>query len=110
MQAGIQYEMPMHGVVPAMGDAPAELVAMCNTAVDAVNLCMRLARIPMPLEDWANKLDMKKGTLSILLNGGTRKRRRYFNPDDFIFIQQIAGNRAIAQYFEMESKGMLNRQ
>jgi hypothetical protein len=104
-------EMAVFGLTKPITDAPPEYIAMCNDVVDAVNLCMNLSTVRYTRGAWALYLGMAEGSLSLILNkGGSSKRKRFINPDLFGQIQERAGNRAISQYFDMESRGLLNRQ
>lgn len=106
-----QREMPLMSELRlrAKQDAPAQLVAMCNNYREAVLLCIQLSNFTQDMI--ASRLGMAKGTFStILRRGGSEKRRRYLDPDLFEAIEDICGNRAITQYFEMQSRGQLNRQ
>jgi len=91
-------------------DAPAHLVAQCRTHQEAVQLCMRLSHVKRTETRWAEIYGTTRGTFNLLLNGGTKARKRYIDPEKFNLIQQWAGNRAIAQWFDMESRGLLNHQ
>jgi|14BtaG_2_1085337.scaffolds.fasta_scaffold00447_19 hypothetical protein len=86
------------------------LVAHCENYKQAVKLCMECSRTYYLRSDWAGKLGMCPGSLSTILDEGDEKRKRNLNPSLFTLIQQIAGNKAIAQFFEMELSGELNHQ
>lgn len=106
-----QREMPLMSELRlrAKQDAPTGLVAMCQNYRDAVRLCIQLS--PYSQDQIACRLGMAKGSFNLILNrGGTEKRKRYLDPDLFEAIEDICGNRAITQYFEMQSRGQLNRQ
>lgn len=97
-------------------DIPAHLVAQCRDYIDAVNLCMNESTVKRTRRAWASLLDevdgkMKEGTLNLILNrGGKSERKRTLDPNYFDVIQRLAGNRAISQFFDMQSKGLLNHQ
>jgi len=93
----------------AKQDAPASLVSQCQNYRDAVRVCIQLS--PFSQDQIAGRLGMAKGSFNLILNrGGSEKRKRYLDPDLFEAIETICGNRAITQYFEMQSRGLLNRQ
>lgn len=109
---GMQRELPLFQAFQGgeLSDAPAHLVAACQTHLDAVRLCIRLSRIERTYENWADLLCLSKGAFSLLLNGGSADRKRHFDPSLFERIQLEAGNRAISQWFDFMGKGLLNRQ
>ena len=93
----------------AKQDAPAQLIAQCQNYRDAVRICIQLG--PYSQDQMAELLGMSKGNLNLIINrGGSEKRARYLDPDLFEGIENLCGNRAITQYFEMQSRGQLNRQ
>lgn len=97
--------------VKQMHDLPSHLVAMCRDYIDAVNLCMNQSTVKRSRRVWSEILGMKPGTLSLILNrGGESGRRRTFDPDLFESAQRLAGNRGIAQFFDMQIHGQLNHQ
>ena len=107
----MQREMPVMCDVRlrVKQDAPAALVAQCRNYRDAVRLCIQLG--PYSQDQMADLLGMTKGALNLIINrGGSEKRRRYLDPDLFEGIENLCANRAITQYFEMQSRGHLNRQ
>lgn len=107
----LQRVIPMVGDIIKVTDAPSNLVAICRDYIDAVNLCMNLSVIRRSRRQWATLLGMKEGSLSLILNkGGTSDRRRTLDPTLFEDIQENAGNRAISQFFDMQSRGLLNSQ
>ncbi len=107
----LQRVIPMVGDIIKVTDAPSNLVAICRDYIDAVNLCMNLSVIRRSRRQWATLLGMKEGSLSLILNkGGTSDRRRTLDPNLFEDIQENAGNRAISQFFDMQSRGLLNSQ
>lgn len=96
-------------VTKPKGEVPAALVAQCSNYRDAVALCIQFGHFTQ--QQIAGRLGIDQGTFShILRRGGSEKRRRYLDPDMFEAIEGICGNRAITQYFEMQSRGQLNRQ
>lgn len=105
----LNLRLPPQGV-PDLKDAPADLVASCRTVCEAVRLCMNLAQQRYSEAWYAEQLGFRQGTFNFILNGGTPKRRRYLNPDLFEQIEVLAGNRAISQYFDLQSRGLLVRQ
>lgn len=108
----MQFEMPLMQDVSARAlvSLPDDLVSRCNHQHEAVSLCMRNARIKRTIENWADMLGTSKGTLSLLLNGGSRDRKRYFPPEMIEQIQREAGNRAVSQWWRLLGEGMLYRQ
>lgn len=92
-------------------DLPPHLVALCRDYIDAVNLCMNESNVKRTRRTWAELLDMKEGSLNIIINrGGSSGRKRNMDPALFDTIQRLAGNRAICQFFDMQSRGLLNHQ
>lgn len=92
-------------------DVPAHLVALCRDYVDAVNLCMNESNVKRTRRTWAGLLGMNEGSLNIILNrGGTSERKRNLDANLFDAIQRLAGNRAISQFFDLQSRGLLNHQ
>ena len=110
-----QSEMALLGTIrpndEVISDAPSNLVALCSNYREVVKLCMNLSHHRMTQGEWADYLGMAEGSLSLILNpprGNHRKRN--LDPELFNKIQMKAGNRAISQFFDMESRGLLNHQ
>lgn len=107
----MQREMPVMGVlaVKPKQEAPVRLVAQCSNYREAVALCIEFGRFTQ--SQVASRLGIAEGTFSMILRrGGSEKRRRYLDPDLFEAIEDICGNRAVTQYFDLQSRGQLNRQ
>lgn len=97
--------------VAQLRDVSDDFVATCRDYIDAVNLCMNMSIIKRTRRKWAELLEMSEGNLNLILNrGGSSGRRRYLDPDLFEQIQLLAGNRAIAQFFDMQIRGGLYHQ
>jgi len=105
-----QGEMPFMSVLKDKVNAPSHLVASCRDYTDSIRLCMSLSNPKRNERAWAELLEMSPGNLSAVLNSRFSKRKRFMNPDLYPVIEDLAGNRAISQFFEMQSKGMLNSQ
>jgi len=106
-----QREMPLMQDmgVKSIADAPVQLVAQCQHYRHAVALCIELGRFTRA--QIASRLGIDEGTFShIVQRGGSEKRKRYLDPDLFGAIEHLCGNRAISQYFDMQSRGLLDRQ
>ena len=73
---------------------------------------MRESVVKMPERDWAELLDMTEGALNTILNWNParNKRKRNLDADLIDVIQRKACNRAISQFFDMQSRGLLNHQ
>ena len=92
-----------------MQDAPSQAVAQCKTVEQAAALCMDLSVVKRTRKSWAELLGATGGTLSAIINK-TGQRIQHMPSDWYLIIQHEAGNRAIAQWFDMESRGQLNHQ
>lgn len=106
-----QREMPLMRdmSVQTKTDAPVQLVSQCRNYREAIALCIHLGRFTQG--QIASRLGIDEGTFChILRRGGSEKRKRYLDPDLFGAIEDICGNRAISQYYDMQSRGLLNRQ
>lgn len=97
--------------VKEMRDIPEHLVALCRDYIDAVNLCMNESRTKRTRRTWAEHMGMHEASLSLILNkGGSEGRKRNLDPNLFDAIQRLSGNRAISQFFYLQSRGLLNHQ
>ena len=97
--------------IKEMRDVPEHLVALCRDYIDAVNLCMNESRTKRTRRTWSEHLEMHEASLSLILNkGGSEGRKRNLDPNLFDVIQRLAGNRAISQFFDLQSRGLLNHQ
>jgi hypothetical protein len=107
----LQREMPLMRDMSerTKAEVPAQLIAQCRNYREAVSLCIQFGRFTQG--QVAGRLGIDEGTFChILRRGGSEKRKRYLDPDLFEAIEDICGNRAITQYFQMQSHGLLNRQ
>lgn len=107
-----QMEMNVIGLVKKrkpLQDAPTILVAQCTNYRESVLLCIQLGHVTQ--DQVAEHLGIDKGTFNhILRRGGSEKRKRYLDPDMIEAIELFCGNRAPTQYFDFQSRGLLNRQ
>jgi hypothetical protein len=95
--------------VQTKAEVPAQLIAQCRNYRDAISLCIQFGKFTQG--QVAGRLGIDEGTFChILRRGGSEKSKRYLDPDLFEAIENICGNRAISQYFHMQSHGLLNRQ
>ena len=108
-----QLPLGLIGEVRQIKDLPYEEVARCSNPYQAVRLCIRT----IPHDDLAYELGVKQGTFANIVNRdllvrkakreGRECRVRNIDLSWISTIQRLAGNRAIAQYFDYESKGQL---
>lgn len=97
--------------VAEIRDLPEAQIQMCGDYIDAVNLCMNQGVVRYTRRRWAEILGMSEGSLNIILNkGGTSKRKRHLDPNLFEAVESHSGNRAISQFFDLQSRGKLFRQ
>ena len=110
MSKPVQTFLPlgMHEV-PPLRDLPYEEVSRCRDYRMAIRVGIKYSDVVDTEDELANRLEMHKGTLNVILNKGG-KRKRYFDPDRIGELEIILGNRCVSQFFEMQSKGLLKSQ
>ncbi len=104
-----QSEISMFCVIPELEDVPKHYVASCKTFREAIALCMSQARVKETRSMWASCINVSEAYLSAVING-TGKYPKSLNPDQIHELQTAAGNRAITQWMDMRSRGLLNSQ
>lgn len=91
----IQREIPVHGEVRKLKDAPMELLKLCDDELGAIHLCIQLS--PFTHDYIGKKLGIDKGHFSRMMSGTagfpTQKR---------IQLMELCGNRAPVQYEVMQ--------
>lgn len=103
--------MPLLGPVEPMRDIDWREIHCLNNPYQAVRLCLARATPRLTDGEWADYLDVTQGTFNWIINNDRHPDRQRHMPLHWPeLIQHRARNRAIAQYFEAESKGQLNRQ
>ena len=91
----MQREMPVHGEVQGIKDAPAELVRMCDDEIEAVHLCIQLS--PHTHDFIGKKLGIDKGHFSRMLS-----RAAGFPTHKRVQLMELCGNRAPVQFEAMQ--------
>lgn len=91
MSASPQREMPFLAVVPGLKEVPFEFIRVCNSELEALNLCMNLSNLSD--EAIREKLGIDKGHFSRI-----RKGRGNFPPNKRVALMELCGNLAPVQY------------
>ncbi|SOY65624.1 hypothetical protein CBM2586_B10219 [Cupriavidus phytorum] len=87
----MQREIRVLGEARALKDAPAELVSMCRTGLDAIHLCIQLSGYGHYFI--AEELGIDKGHMSRMMQG-----KAGFPTDKRIKLMELCGNRAPVQF------------
>lgn len=104
-----QQQLSLMGGLDPIADAPTDAVMRCDTYLDAVRLCIHMDRSRRTQSEFAALCGMSAARFSGILNQ-SGKQKRHLDPGLFNVIQEHAGNRAIAQFFDLESRRGLMRQ
>ena len=103
-----QLDLRLIGEAREVKDLSPHEIEHLTTPLSAVRYCMR----GISESVWADYLEVSQGALNQIINADQLKndRPRHFPLHWIDKIQRKAGNRAISQFLEYESKGWLKRQ
>lgn len=107
----MQREMGFYSVLPSqLADIQANAVSACETEQEALRLCVARANPYRSQSDIAELIGVDRGVLNRMLNADHHDQPRYMSRVLQIKLQQVCGNRAVDQWADLYSKGMLNCQ
>jgi hypothetical protein len=115
----MQQQLRIMGAVSGeVKNLPWRDVAMCRSECDAIKMCMKMARVRMSDESWADAIGLVHKTtgkpdasaFSRMINADTNNKPRFLSFSQYKLIQKVAGNRAIEQWYELWESGELDCQ
>ncbi len=94
-------------------ELPTEVLLPARTYQEAMRISMRMSRVKRSLESWAELLGYAHPRFSRILNcdlDSPGKDKAFLNPKKYTLFYQITGNYGLRQWFDLESRGLLNHQ
>ena len=104
----MQAELKIMGVLSQeISDLPQEWVAACKTPQSAMRLCILNHPAKVSFDHIAEVLDIKAGNLSRILNSDHSGENRYLGADKISKLQRECKNRAVTQWIDLDSRGLI---